>query len=546
MQQISFQKLKISVFILSPLCLSLAWYLPWAFLLLFIGFVPLILLEKRIREQNLRFPKVAFFGYVYMCLLIWNTATTWWVWNSSVGGAIGMLLTNTFLMSLPWILFSQTRKMFGEKIGIGSLVLYWLAFEYGHLHWDLSWTWLNLGNGFAYTPACVQWYEYTGTLGGTLWVLVANVLVYYFWQYGFNEQRKLGLALLLLLPLLLSLILYISHQEQGEQVEIVVVQPNIDPYTEKFVGTQNFISYDKQADILLKLAQSKISPKTALLMFPETAFDEGYEEKSIATHLPIQKIINLVSSTPQDLAILGGATSWIIYGNEKRSVTARQNKQIGFYDVFNTAFFIRKAVDSVAFYHKSQLVPLVESMPYPEIIEKILGNVIIDLGGTSGGVGKQAEREVFYLKNTAIAPIICYESVYGEYVGEYVRKGANILCIITNDGWWGNTAGHRQHWQLARLRAIETRRAVARSANTGISGFISQRGDELEKTIYWTQDARIRSIQAGTKLTFYVIYGDFLGKTAGYASIMLLIILCFQSLLQGRIRNQKKFLQNRF
>jgi apolipoprotein N-acyltransferase len=162
-------------------------------------------------------------------------------------------------------------------------------------------------------------------------------------------------------------------------------------------------------------------------------------------------------------------------------------------------------------------------MPYPSVIETILGSLVIDLGGSTGGLGQQREREVFFSKKFGYAPIICYESVYGEYVTEYVQKGANILCIITNDGWWGDTPGHRQHWQMARLRAIETRRAVARSANTGISGFISQKGEILEKTDYWTRDVRVQTLQANTQKTLYAILGDYLGKIALGFSVMIIL-----------------------
>ncbi|MFN3315991.1 MAG: apolipoprotein N-acyltransferase, partial [Raineya sp.] len=282
---------------------------------------------------------------------------------------------------------------------------------------------------------------------------------------------------------------------------------------EKFVGTESFIPYDKQANIFLELASQKITKQTQLLVFPETAFDEGYDEKYIQNYAPIRIIKDFLQKNPQ-ISLLGGTTSWEIYGKEKKTFTARKNDQLGYYDVFNTAMFLGAKTDSVAFYHKSKLVPIVESMPYPNVIEKLLGSVIIDLGGTSGGLGYQTEREVFFNEKFGFAPIICYESVYGEYVTEYVQKGANILCIITNDGWWGDTPGYRQHWQMAKLRAIETRRAVARSANTGISGFLDQKGDVIEKTSYWVKDVRKQSLQANTETTFYVRFGDYLGKIA--------------------------------
>jgi apolipoprotein N-acyltransferase len=507
---------------LPVLLLSPAWYFAGGFITMFVGFVPLLLIEDNIRSASVKNPKIRFFGYVYASLFLWNLATTWWVWNASLGGAIGMLIANTLLMSIPWILFSQVKKMVGLQWGLVSLVVFWLAFEYVHLNWDLSWSWLNLGNGFAYSTPVVQWYEYTGVLGGTLWVLILNVLFFGALKNGFSKKKIYIMALAVFLPIFISLLMYLTYTEKGEKVEIVVVQPNIDPYNEKFSSHANFIPYEKQADIFLNLVKQKISPQTELIVFPETAFDEDYLESNIQFYTPIRKLKNFLNEN-NNWYMLGGVVTLDIYGKEKKTPTARPNKQVGFYDVFNTAMFLNNAVDSVALYHKSKLVPLVESMPYPSVIETVLGSLIIDLGGSTGGLGQQREREVFFSKKFGYAPIICYESVYGEYVTEYVQKGANILCIITNDGWWGDTPGHRQHWQMARLRAIETRRAVARSANTGISGFISQKGEILEKTDYWTRDVRVQTLQANTQKTLYVILGDYLGKIALGFSVMIIL-----------------------
>ena len=84
-----------------------------------------------------------------------------------------------------------------------------------------------------------------------------------------------------------------------------------------------------------------------------------------------------------------------------------------------------------------------------------------------------------------VAPVICYESIYGDYVSDYVGDGAQWLAVVTNDAWWRNTAGHKQHFSYAKLRAIEQRKWVGRAANTGISGFINPVGEsELESVWY--------------------------------------------------------------
>jgi apolipoprotein N-acyltransferase len=142
---------------------------------------------------------------------------------------------------------------------------------------------------------------------------------------------------------------------------------------------------------------------------------------------------------------------------------------------------------------------------------------VINLGGTSGGLGKDKEPSNFTdVNKVQYAPVICYESVFGEYVTDYVKKGANVICIITNDAWWGNTAGYKQHFEYAKLRAIENRRYVARSANTGISGFIDDEGKTIQKT-KWNEEIAINGkVKVNYEITFYTKYGDCIAYMAAF------------------------------
>jgi apolipoprotein N-acyltransferase len=229
------------------------------------------------------------------------------------------------------------------------------------------------------------------------------------------------------------------------------------------------------------------------------------------------------------LTVVIGASTYRQYGpGEKRSSTARKFTQDeGYYDSYNTALQLDSRTDSIQTYHKSRLVPGVEKMPYPAIFG-FLEKFAIDLGGMSGSLGREPAPKVFFARDTiGVAPIICYESVYGDYVAGYVKKGAGLLFIITNDGWWGNTPGHRQHLVYGRLRAIEMRRSLARSANTGISCFYNQRGDILQPTRYWEEDVISRKININHDLTFYARYGDYVAKMALIftAAMLVLVVL---------------------
>ncbi len=128
-------------------------------------------------------------------------------------------------------------------------------------------------------------------------------------------------------------------------------------------------------------------------------------------------------------------------------------------------------------------------------------------------------------QNIPIGCAVCYESVYGEYYTDYIRKGARAMTIITNDAWWGDTPGYRQHLSYASLRAIETRRAIARCANTGISAIISPSGEIVSETQWWTPAVLEGRIPLRDDMTFFVVHGDITGRICTFLSILLLLAL---------------------
>ena len=281
----------------------------------------------------------------------------------------------------------------------------------------------------------------------------------------------------------------------------------------------------EQMDRILSLARKKITPSTKYVVAPETAIPRGSREVEFEDSYGIIEIRKFIQEFPQVKFIIG-ISSYIDYGsieNEKPTATARKSVLNNeWYDAFNTAILIDNSTPEIQTYHKSKLVLGVEKLPYPALFAP-LEKFAIDLGGTFGSVGVEKEAHNLIDNETHIAPVICYESIYGDYVASYVKKGANLIFIITNDGWWEDTPGYKQHLSYARLRAIETRRSIARSANTGTSCFINQRGDITYATKWWEPEVINSTINANEKLTFYTQNGDLLGRIAAAISVLLLL-----------------------
>jgi apolipoprotein N-acyltransferase len=515
--------------IISGLLLSIGWPDIGSFpFLLFIAFVPLLIIEWEISKRETKRKKRKLFLLYFVAFFTWNLATSWWIYNAALIGVVSAVLLNTLLMSTVFILFHVTRKKCGNAIGFLSLVCYWISFEYLHLHWDLSWPWLQLGNGFANYHAFIQWYEYTGVFGGTAWILAVNILVFKMIQRQFfvRQSKKLSVAFtaaVVVIPIIISCIIYFSYKEKADPVNIVVVQPNIDPYNEKFeVDTEK-----EQREKFLKLAEQKMDPAVNYLVFPETALPEYQWENQLESGDDIKALRAFVEKYPS-LKIVAGLSSRRMYmEGEKVSATARQFRQQElWYDSYNTAIQV-EASKEIQLYHKSKLVAGVEQMPYPGIF-KYLENFALDLGGIVGSLGVDEKRKVFVGEDgrVKVAPVICYESVYGEYLGTYIQEGANIIYIITNDGWWGNTPGHRQHKNYAKLRAIETRRSIARSANTGISCFINQRGDVSQPTGWWHEAVIKDTLNVNNETTYYTRHGDYIARAGvALAAFFFLLLL---------------------
>ncbi|MCY7410561.1 MAG: apolipoprotein N-acyltransferase [Chitinophagales bacterium] len=519
----------------SGILLSLAWPpLPF-FPLLFIGFVPILWLEDVCSEKKNSARN--FFGYAYLALLIWNLLTTWWVGatyfgTNDISTAFAGIFANTanpLLMCIPLIGFHRIKKRLGATMGYISFVAFWIVFEFIHLRWDLTWPWLTLGNGLAMFPQVVQWYSFTGVVGGTAWILILNVLIYrllYVFLTGkiYLHYKKTiaATAIALLLPIFISVTQYYTYTEKGNEKNVVVVQPNIDPYNDKFDPSD----LDQQLQSLLQLSKQKVDANTDYLVWPETAIPQGILINDLQVDETIQLLRNFRKPFPK-LKIVTGINAYEQYATDS-TPTARKSRDGKFYwDAFNSAIQIDSS-NAIPVYHKSKLVPGVEKMPYPALF-KFLEPLAINMGGITGSLGSQKDRGVFFSNDkTGIAPLICYESIYGEYSNEYVQRGANLLFVITNDGWWGNTDGYKQHIEYARLRAIETRRDLAQSANTGTSAFINQRGDLYDQTQWWKPAVISATLHANTEETFYVRFGDYISRASILISIVLVIFSFFK------------------
>ena len=524
-------QLKLMVCLFLPALLFwLAWE-PMPFTpLVFIAFVPFFYLAEWGRSTS----KGKNFGVLFLALMLWNISTTWWVWFASDVGAIAMLILNSLLMYLPFGLsrWLQRKKWFKWDAKWLFIAL-WLLYEYGHHRWDLSWPWLTLGNAFSGMPWYVQWYELTGTLGGTALILSVNILVYQALNRdplnvnrSFMMQFRLPVALVLLFGLL-SIVMgqlasdFVDQKKSKlkQPYRVVAIQPNYDPYDEKFV-------LDPMQMVRDMAKTSDSAGPADCILWPETSLVGNIDVGSPAQDQQVSFLMHHWqkngtadvepardssqndprTAKPPSMLIGSNMIHWYIWmGKGKPDVAARQSSNPEYwYTLHNSALWIQPELwthgnslvrGDIQFYHKSKLVPGTEQLPFVTVLPFLERLAIsLDENSASGTLGKNATAKALGNGNSKVAPIICYESIYGDYVSEYVKDGASWLAVITNDAWWNNTPGHKQHFSYAKLRAIEQRKWVVRSANTGISGFIDPLGRTTMRSV-WYQGRDERSAE---------------------------------------------------
>ena len=523
--------------LISALLLSISWPTYGIPFFIFFAFVPLLLMEQEISK----FSKInkkgwVVFGLTYLAFFIWNVVTTGWLYhaknpdgNNSLLAVAIPVIVNSLLMSLVFQLYYWYKKVRGTYFGLVFFVAIWLSFERFHLNWEFTWPWLNLGNAFSEYPQLIQWYDTIGATGGSFWILLINVFAFYtlrIWQAGRIRKDLVKnisiLTAIIVLPLLISIYKYNSYQEKpiGE-VTTLLLQPKLDPYTEKYSKDSLQILGE-----LLSLAEENSKTKVDFFIAPETAFpgngslsENGFNK---STSIAIAK--EFLGKHPQSIFLTGASTHKFLFDEAETEDYSTEIQEGVWVNSYNSALQIIPN-QNVEVYHKAKLVPGVEIFPYIRYLKPILGDAMLDFGGANSSLGIDKERKVFSnrFNKAKMAPIICYESIYGEYVTDYVKNGANLLAIMTNDSWWDNTEGHKQLLSYARLRAIETRREIVRAANSGISAHINARGDILQDTFYDDRTALLVKANLLEEKSIYTKIGDLISRIAIFVLGFLII-----------------------
>jgi apolipoprotein N-acyltransferase len=317
-----------------------------------------------------------------------------------------------------------------------------------------------------------------------------------------SDRNKFYLYLSILAVLYFGTALYGTYVINKESVEsknkisVGILQPNFDPW-DKWGGSigDKWESYFRQLKYYFDETRQLSKFKPDIIVWPETA---------IPFHILLPRyslyrsdLLSLADTLK--LSIFTGLPTAEYFDSLHAPATAERIQSSKLYvESYNSAVLIQPNRIIGQIHKKSILVPFAERIPYAETFRFLIEPLKWNVGISSWGKGEDTAVYELSLKDgrqIKFSGMICYESVYPNYVREFVKRGAEFLVIITNDSWWGNTSGAYQHASFASLRAVETRRWVVQCANGGISLIVDPTGKRQTTTDLYTRAKFISDIK---------------------------------------------------
>ncbi|MCF8242990.1 MAG: apolipoprotein N-acyltransferase [Melioribacteraceae bacterium] len=470
--------------------------------LMFAAFIPyFFVLEKRksLAEIN---------RFTYFTFFIFNAVTLYWVgsWQPDTDpflmiSGVMLFFWNPCVMLIPSTLYYITRKKINSNYAIFLFPVFWVFYEYIYTVTDFRFPWLTLGNGLPYFQSYIQIADIIGVYGLSLLILYINILLFrviknYLAIKKFNKIEFAAALLLVITPVIYGNIKINSYKESGSKIKVGIIQPNIDPWNKWDDG-----NLAQKLDAYLSQSKEAIDKGAEVLVWPETALPVYFLTGS---YKPLVDKLQKFIDTNNVNLITGMPHATFYYDKEKAPEDAKPTQQS---DVLYTSYnsvLLFSPKGEVQIYKKMMLVPFGEKVPLVEYIP-ILGDIIKwNVGISSWNTGKEIKNLKLKLDNEIdAAAIICIESIYPDFIADFVDKGAEFISVVTNDSWYGDSSGPYQHKEIAVLRAVENRRTVIRAANGGISCIINPIGETLSYTQMYTKDLIVGDVELRKEKTFY-------------------------------------------
>lgn len=455
-------------------------------------------------ERNLN---AKMFGKNFITGLVANLIIIYWIGaNSGASAFVGILtvIGSVSVLALWFTLYGwihvRLMKKWGES-AIWAAPVVWVGIEFVRSHGSLGFPWTMIANSQTYYIPLIQFASITGAWGVSFLLIFVNVLAFKALK-SLSQPKIAGIyaiagGIALLIPWLYGTAVLSGAdtilENTVNSIKVSIVQPNIDPKDKWNVELRDEVyrNYGK-----LTAEAGKYNPD--LIIWPETA-TPAYLRTNRDNRF--DQVLSFVDSV--GIPLLTGTLDYKYYGKDK-------------FHKYNSCFLLRPGTRNIERYHKMHLVPFAEKVPFEDKLP-FLSN--FDVGQANFTSGE--DYKVFDLDGKKFSVGICFESVFPSSSRTFVSGGAELLIIITNDAWFGNTSGPYQHAQIAVMRAIENRRSIARCANTGISELIDPFGRITKKIGLGKRGVLSGELKLLDEETIYNKYGDYVGWITAVITLLL-------------------------
>jgi len=506
-------------------------------ILIFFAFIPyFFVIEKKEQLGSIN-------RFTYYTVFIFTLITLYWVgsWTKEadpflmISGVLLMFI-NPAIFLIPSTIYYFSKKSLNKKISLFLFPFFWVAFEYAYSITDLRFPWLMLSNSLPYFNWFIQIADIIGAYGISLLILFINVFLYLFIKNYIEKKRNnlfyaSAAVLLFVIPVIYGMYKTSVFEHSSRKIKVGLIQPNLNPWDKWEAG-----NLDEQLNLYLSLSQDAVNQGAKLIVWPESALPVYL----LSGNYPyeVERIHQFVDSN--NVYLMTGMPDVNFYfdlSKAPKDAKRIKNSDVA-YTSYNSILLFSPFTSTVQKYGKIKLVPFGEKVPFVEQLP-FLGELIKwQVGISSWNVGK--EQTIFNFMNIKAAGVVCFESVYPDFVADFVRKGAELLIVVTNDSWYGYSSGPFQHKEIAALRAIENRRTLIRVANGGISCIIDPLGRTINETKLFTKTELVGYAELRNEKTFFTKYPLIIPSIAFILSLLIVFIFLLKRFIRNN-SNEKNY-----
>lgn len=506
--------------------------------LVFVSFVPLMF--ALLQETEATRGKRLILGPLYLCFFLFHGICNWWIssWQSKtdpylLSSGLAVWFAHPFFLMIPWLVAAILVRHYSTRSVLLLMPFLVTAAEWVHGQTDFSYPWLTLGYTIVELPAA-QIAEVVGVYGLTFLIIAVNVTVFAalrFRSSGRAWHRPIAVGVLLCASATMAgyvLEAASSNRTEPRQIRVSVVQPNIDPWDKWSAPSEQLEIHRRITDSLLSG-----SDRIDIVVWSETAIPFV-----IRSYRYVYDWHRLKSWTDSNaISLLTGFADMMVYPKDEAPASARSLAiDPGMkYDHFNAAMVLNPRDPFVPVHRKTMLTPFAERLPFADQLSFAMKWFEWGVGISAWGKGRERVPLPIMRNRDTIAEIgaiICIESIYPDVARDMVNNGADVLAVITNDAWYNGTWGPRQHFDIARMRAIEMRRPVIRCANSGVSGLIEATGRASVELPELRRLAASGMVAPSDVKTVYARFGDVVPIAALVLSMLAVLIARIPSLLR--------------